>query len=136
MPNKAHALIGMRCAGKTTFIWRTGRANLGHALETRVLLELERQGAEVQYVRTAAGHEVDFHVRIPGGSILLLQDIAGASAPDTLQREVRGLLETAAEIPEATLLWYFVTAISSSGLEGHPSTYDGGFVISDVMTRW
>ena len=26
---------------------RTGRANLGHALETAVLLELERRGCEV-----------------------------------------------------------------------------------------
>ena len=32
---------------------RSGRANLGHALETAVALELLRRGAEITYVRTA-----------------------------------------------------------------------------------
>ncbi len=31
---------------------RTGRANVGHALETMVLVELERRRCEVTYVRT------------------------------------------------------------------------------------
>ena len=35
---------------------RTGRANPGHALETAVLLELERRGHEVTYVRTPKGY--------------------------------------------------------------------------------
>ncbi len=46
---------------------RTGRANLGHALETAVLVELERRGFEVTYVRTPAGYEVDFLARGAGG---------------------------------------------------------------------
>ena len=41
----------------------SGRANLGHALETVVLNELERRGAEVGYVKTADGLEVDFLAR-------------------------------------------------------------------------
>lgn len=39
---------------------RSGRANTGHALETAVLIELERRGMAVTYVRTPEGHEVDF----------------------------------------------------------------------------
>jgi hypothetical protein len=38
---------------------RSGRANLGHALETAVLIELERRRLAVTYVRTAGGYEVD-----------------------------------------------------------------------------
>jgi hypothetical protein len=34
---------------------RTGRGDLGHALETAVLLELERRGDETAYVRTPHG---------------------------------------------------------------------------------
>ena len=42
---------------------RTGRANLGHALETAVLLELERRGCDVIYVRTPERYDVDFLAR-------------------------------------------------------------------------
>ena len=42
---------------------RTGRANTGHALETAVLVELERRGFEVTYLRTPEGYEVDFLAR-------------------------------------------------------------------------
>lgn len=38
---------------------RSGKANLGHALETCVLLELDRRGAEVSYVHTPSRREVD-----------------------------------------------------------------------------
>jgi predicted AAA+ superfamily ATPase len=44
---------------------RTGRGNMGHALETAVLVELERRRCEVTYVRTADGYEVDFLAREP-----------------------------------------------------------------------
>ena len=83
---------------------RTGRANLGHALETAVLVELERRGAEVGYLRTAGGFEVDFHARLPSGEILLLQVCADASGSDTFAREVRALQEAAAAHPGATPL--------------------------------
>ena len=45
---------------------RTGRANTGHALETAVLVELERRGFEVTYLRTPEGYEVDFVARRRG----------------------------------------------------------------------
>jgi len=83
---------------------RSGRANLGQALETVVLLELERRGAEVGYVRTAAGHEVDFHAQLPDRSTWLLQVCADAGDPTTFAREVRALREAAALYPTATPL--------------------------------
>ncbi len=83
---------------------RTGRANLGHALETAVLIELERRGAEIGYLRTPGGFEVDFHARLPGGETLLLQVCADASGSDTFTREVRALQEAAAAYPGATPL--------------------------------
>ena len=43
----------------------SGRSKLGHALETAVLNELERRGAEVGYVKTGDGLEVDFLARRP-----------------------------------------------------------------------
>ena len=42
---------------------RSGRSNTGHALETAVLIELERRGMSVTYVRTPDDHEVDFLAR-------------------------------------------------------------------------
>jgi uncharacterized protein len=83
---------------------RSGRANLGHALETAVLIELERRGAEVGYIRTPTGYEVDFHARLPDGATWLLQVCAAAVAPDTLDREVRALAEAATLYPDATPL--------------------------------
>ena len=45
---------------------RTGRPNLGHALETAVLVELERRGYQTAYVRTRGGLEVDFIAKVAG----------------------------------------------------------------------
>ena len=66
---------------------RTGRANLGHALETAVLLELERRGCDVTYVRTPEGYEVDFLARDATGETELLQVCADLSDPATATRE-------------------------------------------------
>lgn len=47
---------------------RTGRANLGHALETLVLRKPERRRSAITWVRTSAGDEIDFpahHARHP-----------------------------------------------------------------------
>jgi len=41
----------------------SGHSNVGHALETAVLNELERRGTEVSHVKTGDGLEVDFRVR-------------------------------------------------------------------------
>jgi predicted AAA+ superfamily ATPase len=76
---------------------RSGRANLGHALESAVLNELERRGAEVAYVKTGDGLEVDFLARHPAGGAALIQVCADPSDPATLERELRGLEAAARE---------------------------------------
>lgn len=81
---------------------RSGRANLGHALETCVLLDLERRGAEVAYVRTRSGFEVDFLTRYPGGEEKLIQVTAEATDPATRERELRALVEAEAAYPRAS----------------------------------
>jgi predicted AAA+ superfamily ATPase len=81
---------------------RTSRHNLGHALETVVLLELERRGAQIGYLRTTSGYEVDFHAAFPDGSIWLLQVCADLTDTATLDREVRALHEAHAAHPNAT----------------------------------
>lgn len=68
---------------------RARRANVGHALETAVLVELERRGAGVTYVRTPGGYEVDFLARRPGGETELIQVCADASDEPTSRRELR-----------------------------------------------
>jgi hypothetical protein len=80
----------------------SGRSNLGHALETAVLNELERRKAEVAYVKTADGFEVDFHVRYLAGAEELVQVCADPSAPATMDRELRALTQAARTHPRAT----------------------------------
>lgn len=81
---------------------RTGRANVGHALETAVLVELERRGFHVTYVRTPEGHEVDFLARQPGGPEELIQVAADATDTVTAKRELRALAEAGTVYPKAT----------------------------------
>jgi hypothetical protein len=78
----------------------SGRSNLGHALETAVLNELEYRKAEVAYVKTAEGFEVDFHVRHLAGSEEL-QVCAAPSAAATTEREFRALTQAALPYPRA-----------------------------------
>jgi uncharacterized protein len=87
---------------------RTGRANLGHALETAVLIELERRHCAVTYVRTASGYEVDFLARAPDGREELIQVCADASDADTAERETRALQEAGEQHPDARQ--YLLTA--------------------------
>jgi len=68
-----------------------GRSNLGHALETVVLLELLRRGAEVGYLRTADGFEVDFHARFADGRRELIQVCADLRDAATRRRELRAI---------------------------------------------
>ena len=82
---------------------RSGRANSGHALETAVLIELERRRCAVTYVRTPAGYEVDFLVRGAEGEMELIQVCADASDPTTAERELRALAEAGQIYPGARL---------------------------------
>lgn len=78
-----------------------GRPNLGHALETVVLIELERRRARVSYVRTPEGREVDFLVRSPGGAAELIQVCADSTSAAVADRELRALEEAGRLFPHA-----------------------------------
>lgn len=108
---------------------RTGRANTGHALETVVLLELERRGAEVSYVRTPDGLEVDFLARFPGGVTELIQVAADASDPGTATRELRALEAAGQAHPRAGKRLLVVTR------DGLPAEVPDG-VIAQPAYEW
>ena len=80
---------------------RAGRANTGHALETAILVELERRGAEVTYLRTPEGYEVDFLSRTADGNLELVQVCADSSDPATATREIRALVAGGQMFPRA-----------------------------------
>ena len=90
---------------------RVGRLNLGAALETAVLIELERRGCEVAYVRTREGYEVDFLARDPAGEWSLLQVCADLADAATREREVRALLSATVDHPHAAPLLISLDAI-------------------------
>ena len=97
---------------------RSGRANLGHALETCVLLELERRGAEVAYVRARENQEVDFLARYYDGRMELIQVCADLDDPSTREREIRALREARVNYPETSRLLVTLTpevAVSMPG---------------------
>ena len=79
---------------------RTGRANTGHALETAVLVELERRRHETTYVRTPEGFEVDFLAR-GDGPPELIQVCADASEEPAATRELRALAAAGTMFPSA-----------------------------------
>jgi predicted AAA+ superfamily ATPase len=80
---------------------RSGRANLGHALETVVLIELERRRASVSYVRTPEGREVDFLVRNADRTAELIQVCADSTADAVADRELRAMEEAGLLFPDA-----------------------------------
>lgn len=80
---------------------RSGRTHHGRALETALLLELERRGYEVAYVRTKEGFEVDFLAQRAGEPPLLVQSCLESEGDETWQRELRALQAAAASYPRA-----------------------------------
>ena len=81
-----------------------GKPNTGHALETVVLHECLRRGAQVAYVRTASGFEVDFLATRFDGQQTLIQVCADMNDPQTLERETRALQAAQFEHPAAQCL--------------------------------
>lgn len=80
---------------------RTGRTHRGRTLETAVLLELERRGFEVSYVRTPDGFEVDFLAQRAGEAPLLVQVCLESEGQETWERELRALKSAAPALPDA-----------------------------------
>lgn len=83
---------------------RSGKPNTGHALEVAVLHTLLRSGAQVGYVLTPAGYEVDFHAALPSGEQWLVQVCLDLGDSATLQREVRALQDARQQWPQARCL--------------------------------
>ena len=83
---------------------RTGREHSGRALETAILLELDRRGYDVEWLRTEDGFEVDFFAERTGEAPLLLQVSLEITSEKTWQREVRALQAAAREYPRARAL--------------------------------
>ena len=90
--------------GLITLFARSGRDHQGRALETAVLLELERRGWEVYYVRTAEGWEVDFFAHRAGEAPLLVQVSLDTGDDATWEREVRALRAAGRKYGDARLV--------------------------------
>jgi len=104
----------------------SGRSNLGHALETVVLNELERRGAEVGYVKSTGGLEVDFLARRPAAGAELIQVCADLSSAETRTRELRALMAAAEERPRVPLRLLVLdrdarTGLDAPGIEVQPA---------------
>jgi uncharacterized protein len=107
---------------------RTGRTNIGHALETAVLVELERRRAEVAYVKTPQGFEVDFIARYPSGKTDLIQVCADATAPETAERELRALVAAGDRYPDAQKLLLTLTR------DGMPANVTDGVTVQPAYS--
>ncbi len=90
--------------GLIALFGQSGRSHRGHALETAVLLELERRGWEVAYARTAEGWEVDFFAHRAGEAPLLVQVCLDTADDATWDREVRSLRSAGRAYRDARLL--------------------------------
>lgn len=100
----------------------SGRTNVGHRLETVVLNELERRKADVGYVRTAAGFEVDFHARFLAAGEALIQVCADPGDTNVTARELRALEDARREYPRAECLLLVLTqdqALEVLRIAGH-----------------
>lgn len=96
-PRKAYPVD----TGLIALFERSGRAHAGRALETAVLLELERRGYDATYVRTSEGFEVDFLAHRPGDAPLLVQVCLDSEGDATWARELRALETAVAMHPNA-----------------------------------
>ncbi len=73
-------------------------------METAVFVELQRREAEIAYLKTANGYEVDFLARHRDGTEELIQVCADPDEAETLAREVRALEDAAFAYPRARQL--------------------------------
>ncbi|MFH1571461.1 MAG: ATP-binding protein [Gemmatimonadota bacterium] len=80
---------------------RSGRTHHGRGLETAVMLQLERFGWEVSYLRSRQDWEVDFFAHRSGDAPLLVQVCLDSAGDETWEREVRSLQAALEAHPEA-----------------------------------
>jgi len=83
---------------------RPGREHRGRALETVVLLELERREYSVTWLRVGDDLEVDFLATRPGDPPLLVQLSMDTTEDSTWEREARALEAAAQAYPDADAL--------------------------------
>jgi predicted AAA+ superfamily ATPase len=76
-----------------------------------VLLELERRGWAVEYVKTADGFEVDFLAHRPGDQPLLIQVSLETEGDSTWDRELRALVAVRPTLPQALPLLLTLDAV-------------------------
>jgi predicted AAA+ superfamily ATPase len=112
----------------------SARTNVGHALETVVWNELDRRRAEVGYVRTRDGFEVDFLARCRSGISELIQVCADPSAPQTLGRELRALERASVEHPDAVP--YLLVMTQDDVLAAHAAGVDPDGVRIQPVHTW
>ena len=67
------------------------------------MIELLRRGAELTWLRTPNGYEIDFVARFPDGEIELIQVSANLENADTVKREARALTDAGNIFPKARL---------------------------------
>ena len=91
-------------AGLIPLYEQPGREHRGRALETAVLLELERREYSVAWLRVGDDREVDFFATRPGEPPLLVQVCLDTSDDATWEREVRALEAAATSHPYAVAL--------------------------------
>lgn len=99
-PRKAYPVD----TGLIALFERSGRTQHGRALETAVLLELERRGYAVSYVRTPEGFEVDFLAQRVGEAPRLVQVCPDSEGDETWARELRAL-EAGAAVHQGASAW-------------------------------
>lgn len=93
---------------------RSGREHQGRALETVILIELERRGYEVAYVRTREGFEVDFLAHRLSEAPLLIQVCLESEGDETWERELRALDAASAAYPDAQPVLVTLDAVPPS----------------------
>jgi predicted AAA+ superfamily ATPase len=99
-------------SGLIALFERSGRQHRGLALETVVLLELERRGYDISYVRTPSGAEVDFLAHRAGDDPLLIQVSLETEGDATWDRELRALVEATPMFPDARALLITADAVT------------------------
>jgi uncharacterized protein len=98
---------------------RSGKTNSGHALETAVLIELERRRCQIAYVKTPSGKEIDFVARSHDGKSTYIQVCADLSLQAVRDREIGPLQELLAVKPKANYLLLSSTTTDAELAQKH-----------------